>query len=248
MPKGKSFWFWGRGRAVRYGLATLGAPLVVKPVNGSVARHVLTDIRDEKALREAIDVVLLYGPHFVVEQYIADAHVFRGTVIDQDYVACVEQVPAFVVGDGTQSIRELAKEKERSWEKLGFADHIVFNETTNNILAERGLSLDAVPPRGVRVDLQRDSFMKLGGELVERTNEMHPENKKLFQDIAKHFDMRLVGIDVMIEDIRRPWQEQVCAVLELNSVPAFDMHHKPHSGASQNVAQPLVAMVKKYYV
>jgi cyanophycin synthetase len=76
----------------------------------------------------------------------------------------------------------------------------------------------------------------------------HPDNIQLFKDIAKFFDIRLVGIDFLVPDISSSWQNQQCAVLELNSVPCIETHHFPSSGAPQNVANALVDLFFKYYL
>jgi cyanophycin synthetase len=46
----------------------------------------------------------------------------------------------------------------------------------------------------------------------------------------------LIGIDFISPDISRPYREQKCAILEVNSLPYIDMHHYPVSGKERNVA------------
>ncbi len=47
----------------------------------------------------------------------------------------------------------------------------------------------------------------------------------------------IVGIDFIIEDISKPWQEQAkCGVIECNGRPFFDNHHLPFEGKPRNVA------------
>jgi len=49
-------------------------------------------------------------------------------------------------------------------------------------------------------------------------------------------------------DINRSWKEQTCAILELNNMPAIDLHHVPTEGTPADPAQALVDMFFKYYL
>lgn len=119
---------------------------------------------------------------------------------------------------------------------------------TKTLLREKGYSIDSIPKKGEIVYLQRDPFLKLGGDLVELTPTVHPENVKLFKDLARHFDIRITGIDFLAEDISKSWREQSCAILELNSLPCIELHHFPYSGTPTNPARALADMFTKYYL
>lgn len=251
---GKSFWFWRKDRALKFGKDELGFPLVVKPRGGSVARHVATNIKNEDELQKGINKAIIYSPCFIVERFIGNSFVHRATVVDFDFVAVVRQVPANVVGDGILTIQQLAENKNGD-KKRGEPRQkdftlckIVIDETTKELLAEKKYNLETVPKKDEVVYLQKNPFLKLGGDIIEVTERVHPDNTRLFKDIAKFFDIRLVGIDFIIPDISSSWKNQRCAVLELNSVPCIEMHHFPSSGAPQNVANALVDLFFKYYL
>lgn len=251
---GKSFWFWQKNQALKFGSDELGFPLVVKPRGGSVARHVTTNIRSRDELLKAINKAVIYSPAFVIEEFVENSFVYRATVVDFDFVAVVKQVPANVVGDGNSTIRQLI-ERKNSDKRRGKPDQkgftlykLIIDETTEKLLAEKDYNLETVPKKDEVVYLQKDPFLKLGGDLVEVTDTVHPNNIQLFKDIAKFFDIRLVGIDFLASDISSSWQNQKCAVLELNSMPCIEMHHFPSSGTPQNVANALVDLFFKYYL
>ncbi len=242
--EGRAFWFWQKSKAINYGANKPGFPLVVKPRDGSVSRHVTTDIRNIQQLKQAINKAISYSPSFIVEKFIPDTFVFRATVIDFDFVACVKQIPANIVGDGLHTIRELIdiKNSEFNFYK------IVENETTKELLKNKGCDFSSIPKKGEMVYLQKDPFLKLGGDLIEMTDYLHLDNFQLFRDIARFFDVRVVGIDFLAQDISLSWKNQTCAVLELNSAPCIEMHHFPSSGKPQNVAASLVNLVFRYYL
>jgi len=251
---GKSFWFWQKNRALKFGSEKLGFPLVVKPRGGSVARHVTTNIRSRDELLRAINKATVYSPAFVVERFVENSSVYRAAVVDFDFVAVVKQVPANVVGDGISTIQQLVegknsdKRRGEPHQKDFTLYKLIIDETTTKLLAGENYNLQTVPQKDEIVYLQKNPFLKLGGDLVEVTERVHSENIKLFKDIARFFDIRLVGMDFLVPDISNSWRNQKCAVLELNSVPCIEMHHFPSSGKPQNVANALVDLFFKYYL
>lgn len=255
IAEGKSFWFWQKKKAVKFG-KNLGYPLVVKPRSGSVSRHVTTDIQDSDKLRMAIHKAVIYSPAFIIEKFLSDTAVYRATVIDFDFVACVKQVPANIIGDGISTIRQLIDQKNSApgrgganpYQKEYTLYKIIEDQVTKELLDKKGHSFSSIPKKGEIVFLQKNPFLKLGGDLVEMTSEVHPDNLALFKQVARHFDIRVVGIDFLIRDISLPWKEQQCAILELNSVPCIELHHFPSSGKPQNVGKRMVDLFFKYYL
>ncbi|OGG44640.1 hypothetical protein A2841_00750 [Candidatus Kaiserbacteria bacterium RIFCSPHIGHO2_01_FULL_48_10] len=249
---GKTFWFWQTKKALNFG-KRVGFPLVVKPRNGSVSRHVTTNIKNERDLEQAIRYATLYSPSFIIEKFVTGS-MYRGTVIDFKFVACIEQIPAHIVGGGTETIRMLIDAKNADPRRGGLdAPHatthrIVENETAMNMLAEKHYTAETVLKSGERLFLQKDPFLKWGGDLKEVTSVVHPDNVKLFEEVARRFEIHAVGIDCIMPDISRSWKEQTCAILELNNMPAIDLHHVPTEGTPADPAQALVDMFFKYYL
>ncbi len=254
IPEGKSFWLWQKNRALNFGGDKLGFPLVVKPRGGSIARHVTTNIRSKGELLKAINKAVIYSPAFIVERFVENSFVYRATVVDFDFVAVVKQAPANITGDGVSSIQQLIEKKNgdkrrgEPHQKDSLLYQLVIDETTKKLLVEKNYTLETVPKKEEVVYLQKNPFLKLGGDLVEVTDIVHHDNVQLFKDITKFFDIRLVGIDFLAPDIASSWRNQQCAVLELNSVPCIEMHHFPSDGAPQNVANALVDLFFKYYL
>ncbi len=250
IAEGRSFWFWQKKSAMEYGANSLGFPLVVKPRSGSVARHVTTNIENEKDLGLAIENAVAYSPAYLVERFIKNSFVYRATVVDFDFVACVMQTPANVSGDGISTIQELVNKKnvgKQNGKRHGVLNKIVIDDTTAVLLLEKKYDLSTVLPKDEVIYLQKNPFLKLGGELIEVTGKVHKDNIQLFKDVARFFDIRLVGMDFMIPDITVSWRKQHCAILELNSMPCIEMHHFPSSGTPQNVASAVVDLFFKYY-
>ena len=257
----RAFWFFQKEKAVRWGARELGFPLVVKPRNGTFARHITTNIRTEEELRRAISKSVRYSPTFLVEKYLGGASpdasdgasVSRVTVVDFEKVFSVRRAKPSVVGDGAHTVAELISTKNSDPVRGNVEDpefvvfKVVDDGMTTEVLKEQGFSRNSTPSKGAVVYLQRDPFVRLGADLIEETERLHPDNIKLFKDVARYFDVRLVGLDFLANDTGRSWKEQECAILELNSIPCIEVHEYPTEGKPQNVAGAIADMVEKYY-
>lgn len=252
VAESKFFWFWQRKAAFAFS-KKLGWPLVVKPRSGSVARHCYTDIRSEEQLQMAFKKVFPYSPCFLVERYLAGCSVYRATVVDFENIFCCQQIPANVVGDGLQTIRQLINQKN-SLPNRGRVQQNEFtlfqikeDEVSKTLLDKLNYDYNSIPAMRERVFLQKNPFLRLGGDIVEVTEKMHPDNKKLFSEVARNFDLRLVGIDFLAPGISVSFRDQQCAILEVNLMHCIEMHQMPSEGQPQNIAEKVVDMVFKYY-
>ncbi len=254
IAEGKSFWFYEKNQALKFGNDKLGYPLVVKPFNGSVARHVTINIQNKKKLEEAIKKVIIFSPVFLVERFIENSFVYRATVVDFNFTAVVNQIPANIVGDGLLTIQQLVEKKNSDSRRGEFCQNnfifhkIIIDETTIKLLKEKDYNLNSIPKKDEVVYLQESPFLRLGGDLIEVTKKVHPDNIELFQKIARFFDIRLVGIDFIIPNIEVSYKNQTCAVLDLNSLPCIEMHQFPSSGQPQNIGKIVVDLFLKYYL
>lgn len=246
---GRSFRFWQINKALDFGEKQIGFPLVVKPRHGSVSRHVTTDIRTRGELAAAIRHAIHYAPSFIIEKFIEKSLVHRATIIDFNFVACAKQIPAHVIGNGADSIRKLIATKNNDPRRDGkFLHQLQLNAAALALLEKNNYTLDSIPAKDETIYLQNEPFMRLGGDIAEVTNELHPDNRQLFIDIAKFFGIRVIGLDFLISDISQSWKNQACAVLELNSLPCIEMHHIPTYGEPQDAAAALYQMTLKYYL
>jgi cyanophycin synthetase len=248
VAEGEVFWFNKKKESLKYG-AQLGFPVVVKPRSGSVSRHVTTGINNEDELKTAVEYAIEYSPSFIIEKDLSECSVHRITIIDHDFIACAKQVPAHVIGDGVNSVKQLIEKKSLDENRnRDFYYPLKVTDQTFELLEKQNRTIDSVPHPRELIYLQTDPFMKLGGDIAEVTEELHPKTRKMLLDVAKLFDIKVVGIDFMIKDISKDWEQEKCGILELNTVPCIEIHHLPTYGSPQNVAEALFKMTKKYYL
>lgn len=252
IAEGKSFNHFNWRKSVEYG-RQLGFPLMVKPRNGSISHHITTNIKNENELEGAIRKALRYSPFFIVEKYLDNMNVYRATVVDKKHIACVKRVAAYVIADGKHLIKELIEIKNKDSrrgnpkQKDTTLYKLVIDKTSEKLLIEQGYNFDSTPKKGEVIYLQEKVILDLGADLFEVSQDVHTDNIELFKKIAALFNVKLVGIDFIAEDIKKSWKEQQCAVIELNSLPYIDMHHFPTYGEPMDISKHLCDMVKKYY-
>lgn len=121
---------------------------------------------------------------------------------------------------------------------------IVPSEKTKSLLAVQNLNYDSVPVQGQKIYLHDKVILACGADIHDNTDKLHPENKVLFQKVYELCGAPLVGIDFIAAVISKPFHEQNCAVLEVNSLPYIDMHHYPTTGKERNVA----GYILDYYI
>jgi cyanophycin synthetase len=243
IPVSEGRTFISKRSGMAYG-RQLGFPLVVKPRTGSLAQHVMVYLNSEDELSQAIDIVKLYQPSFIVEKFL-EGGMHRGTVIDQQHVFIVLRDRANVVGDGAHTIRQLMELKNadprraEAFDASASLHKMPFDEITEAHLASEGLNFESIPVAGQRVDIYGPGKLlpDRGNDIINLTRQAHPDNVELFRRVAALLDIDLVGIDFVVPDITRSYKEQVSGMLEANSIPYVDMHTNPSIGQSEPIVE-----------
>ncbi|MCU0426757.1 MAG: hypothetical protein MUF71_14140 [Candidatus Kapabacteria bacterium] len=223
----------------------LGFPLVVKPLAGHKGQGVTTDIqtKDEAltAFRRIVDAAREAGASF--DGAIAEQQVYgkdhRLLAVNGRFVAALQRVPAYVEGNGKDTIEALIELENKRPERRDNARSplakITVDDGLKEYIALQNLTLSSVPPMGERVYLRRVANVSVGGVSVNVTEKMHPKNVKMVDDIAKFFKVMCLGIDVLAEDISKPWDAGNFAIIEINAGPGVFMHIAPAEGSPIDV-------------
>jgi D-alanine-D-alanine ligase-like ATP-grasp enzyme len=227
---------------------SIGGEVIVKPRTGSRSRHTTTYITTPEALKIAYDKAKQLSPWVVVEEQLRGL-VFRVTVIGGKVIAIMRREPPYVIGDGVHTLQELIVEENKHPARQGPIFHTIeLDEEGWGELKRQNLTMESVPESGRFVALGQKIGRGSGGSNSDATENVHPENIKLFEKIGSYLQDPLVGIDFIIEDMTRPWQEQMpCGVIECNSLPFIDLHHFPMRGEVRNTASALWDYVLEYY-
>ena len=207
----------------------LGFPLVVKPVAGHKGQGVVTNITSEAELKEAFQNVIhmaqLEGAYFdgaIVQQQIT-GNDHRLLSVDGKFVAALKRVPAYVDGTGHHTIEQLVElENQKEVRKDNARSPLTKIDIDADMLQYlqlQNLSLNSLPGEGERFFLRRVANISAGGVSINVTSEIHPKNIQLVESIAAFFKLKCLGIDVLTEDISKPWTEENFGIIEINAGP-----------------------------
>lgn len=223
----------------------IGYPVVIKPRCGSLSKHTTCNILTENDLRKAVESAKIIAREFVVERHVP-GDVYRITVVGGRVGGCCLREAPHVVGDGEQTIRELVAKKNTDprrgspGQKNITLHHISLTPATFERLKMLGMTLDSIPEEGKKIYLHSKVILGAGADIHDRTDEIHCDNIKLFEDVTKIWNAPLIGFDAIFQDISQSWRDQECGIIEANSKPYIDMHHVPVTGQPRNIAKLLI--------
>src|SRR5206468_3877460 len=109
------------------------------------------------------------------------------------------------------------------------------DERTLAFLQRSGRTFDSVPMRDEVVTLRATANISTGGTAVDRTDEIHPENRALCELAAGAVALDVAGLDVLTPDISVPFRENGAVVIEVNASPGIRMHTHPDQGTPRDV-------------
>lgn len=239
LPTAKGGVAWTEAEAVSI-FHELKSAVIAKPYKGSRGRHTTLNLSTEEAVRRAYRIARMISIGVIVEEYLPGS-VHRVTLVGGKPVAIARRDYPYVIGDGERSIHELIEIENQNPMRDGiFFRNIPVTTRTEEVLKDKGYALDSIPEKGVKIFVN-DKNSRLNGTVTEDvTDATHPDNLDLFRAYGTFLQDPIVGIDFIIEDIARSYKDQPkCGLLECNSMPFIDVHHKVVSGRTINVAKLL---------
>lgn len=215
-------------------------PVITKPNLGSRSRHTLIHIDTEEKLLYGFKKAKKLSPLVVVEEELR-GYLFRCTLVGGKFVGAVKRDQPEVIGDGIHTLQKLMDKENERPERKGLIFHkIVIDPDAEIELKREGIKMENIPEKGKLITFSQKTSRGIGGSTTEVTDIVHPENIKMLEKLGAYLKDPLVGVDLIIEDITKPWyEEQHCGIIECNSLPFIDLHHYPLFGKPNNVAAKL---------
>lgn len=225
---------------------SIGYPVVVKPSNGNQGKGVSLDLQSKEEVISAYNIASKINDCVLVEEYIK-GNDYRVLIVGNQVSAVALRVPAYVIGDGIHSIKELVEIKN-SDDKRGIGHEkpltrIVIDDISINLLKKQGYTPDSIPGKGVRVCLKSNGNLSTGGEAIDCTDRIHPYNQEIAIRAARIIGLDIAGVDITCADISKPIQAGRGAVIEVNASPGIRMHLYPTKGKARKVGDAIVDML-----
>lgn len=221
----------------------IGYPVAVKPVVGHKGIGVTANVQDPGGLKFAFTRALKtigkdQPMQIIVEKSISGADA-RLLCVNGRFVAATERRPASVVGDGFSTIAQLIKRENRTRARMDTPtsplSKIQRDEAMEMYLSEQGLSQGSVIEADQTVYLRKVANLSAGGVSIDVTYTVHLDNIILAQDVAQHFQLTCLGIDVIAQSLAKSWKEGNFGIIEINAAPGISMHLNPAVGQSIDV-------------
>jgi len=210
--------------------------VAVKPNNASMARGVTTGISTEEEFTKGWEFAASYSKEVIVERSI-DGYDLRVWVIGGKAVTAFVRIPANVVGDGVDNIRQLIEKKNARRKRNPNLVHDPINRY--DLIDRQGITLDYVPDRNERVWLA--SVATVGGEIVNFIDHVDDATLQIAEKAAATFPgIVQAGVDLIVGGAKD------AVVLEVNSNPDISSPTFPGYGAQINTPKALLEYVLKH--
>jgi len=203
--------------------AKIGWPLVVKPANRERSEGVSINVTDRAGLVAAYKLANELSPQVLVERQAPGVN-HRLLVAEGKLIYATKRLPKNVLGDGIHTVAELGEIGNAKLAKMPPWNRYkgwIFDDEVDKVLASQGHSRDSVPAEGERVLMRTMSVPAWGGEIVNLTREVHPDNARLAIEATRALGLSVCGVDLMSTDITRPWHETGGIINEMNFRPQF---------------------------
>lgn len=244
--EGNEFSFENLNDALAYGY-NMDFPVVVKPVNGSEGKGVYVDLYNTPELKYAIEDLQrkkLTHNFLLEKQFFGEEH--RVFLTKEGRFAIIHREPAFVIGDGIHTTRELAEieSHRRLNPRQNCLGEIIIDEVVEKFLSRQNKALSDIPKLNEKVTLRFSSNLALGGFATDVTDHVHKSVIEICQETLRVCGgLPYAGIDFMSKDITKEQTPDSYCILEVNTVPGIGMHLFPGQGKGRPVTAYIVDMI-----
>ena len=230
--------------AARCAFKFLEKPLITKPHLGSGSRHTTIHLNSKLDLEIGFKKAKQLSPWVIVEEQLIGS-VYRITLIDNLVIAVLRRDPPLIIGDGLQTVHALFQTENLHPLRQGPDFQKIANDADANIeLQRQNLTWRSIPERGQIITLNQKINWSCGGTTTDVTDQIHPDNIKLFKKIGAVINNPIIGLDFIIQDIGSSHTEQNhYGVIEANSLPLIENHHYPFNGRARDVAGAIWDMI-----
>jgi D-alanine-D-alanine ligase-like ATP-grasp enzyme len=219
-------------------------PVVMKPVGFTSGNGVVTKIDTIEKAYKAYDfaknmidtkaTLHKYQNKIIIQEQVTGED-YRLMVIGGELMIATKRIPAFVVGDGTKTIKELVEEINKDprrdvTKRTHTLKPIVFDEQFYAFLEEQGLSETTVPKKDEKIFVRKVASMSKGGITEDFTDKVHPQIKAVAESVATSMRSYGLGVDLMCKDISQPLTKDNGSIIECNTKPEMYLNVFPVIG------------------
>lgn len=213
----------------------LSGPVIVKPQDGSRARHTTVDITDENELVLAFKRAQQLCLFVMVEEFIPGT-LYRATCVDGKLIGVIAFIKPSIIADGVQTAEEL-RTAHNAKKKFPHLTDVEDNAWFTDALAHQGFTKESIPPEGTRLLLSEHSERENGGYFIDCTDSVPQGTVETIEKAARVCEAHVVGFDIISESLEDVHKRFV--FIEANTLPFIEIHSIPYEGTPRNVAGAL---------
>lgn len=227
-------------------LCEIGAPVVIKPLDGNQGKGVTVNVVTREQLDNAYAAAFAISEDVLLEKFIPGSD-FRLLVVGNQVVAASRRDPPQVIGDGVHTVHALVEQvnadPRRGEGHATSLTKIRIDEIALARLNAQGLSPDSIPNKGARVVLRNNANLSTGGSATDVTDDMHPDIAASAVAAAQMIGLDVCGVDVVCDSMLHSLQEQGGGIVEVNAAPGLRMHLQPSFGKGRAVGEAIISMM-----
>lgn len=160
---------------------------------------------------------------------------YRLLVVGGKLEIATKRIPAFILGNGKSTIKELIEETNKDPRRdTSKPTHILkpikIDPPLLRLLEEKGLTLDSIPKKDEKVVVRKVASMSQGGITEDFTDQVGPEIKYIVESIANSIHAFVIGADILCKDISKPLTKDNGGIIEINTKPEAYLNLYPVIG------------------
>lgn len=199
-----------------------GKNYICKPLDSTNGIGVELDIDSLEKVKEYYKNYNHLNTRFLLEEY-AQGKDLRIQVIGGKIVAACIREPAFVTGNGKNTITELMKIRQTVMTSQNPNNRLEVDEATEELLQKQQLTLNDIPEKNRHVQLKYVSNIAQGGLPIDVTDEIHEEFHGWAKDLSNYLGTGYMGLDFMTTNhSKNPYKHT--KILEINARADW-VHH-----------------------
>ena len=195
---------------------------VCKPLDATNGIGVVLGIKNLEDVQTYYENHKHLAPHFMLEEQIEGEdlriHVLGGKIV----ASCIRE-PAFVLGNGTDSLQTLIEKRLAVMQTQNPLNFLHIDKATQSLLQEQNIGLVDIPVKDQKVQLKYVSNMAQGGIATDVTEEIHPIYHEWVKDLVDYLQTGYFGLDLITTDYSQNPKSHAW-VLEINARADW-MHH-----------------------
>lgn len=197
--------------------------IVVKPTDQAHGNGITVDVRQGPELKAAIQLARTYSQRVVLQQQVGGDD-YRLLFIDKKFVAAAIREPAFVIGDGKNSLKRLIEIENTNGRRApGYQSGLTHIDAAYAEIYLKDL-VSSIPAEGEKTRVMGTANIGRGGVSMDVTHTIDDQLIAIGRRVVDFLGLGICGVDIMYETGKTPY------LIEVNTGPSLGLHEYPYEG------------------